>query len=52
MWNFFKAKYVAQCIEEIKQELKQDNIAVKANAVSKLTYVSYSMFFVPVRQFQ
>jgi len=35
----FQVKYIAQCIEEIKAELKQDNIAVKANAISKLTYV-------------
>lgn len=27
-------------MEEIKIELKQDNIAVKANAITKLTYVS------------
>uniref|UniRef100_A0A8C8S211 AP-3 complex subunit delta-1 n=1 Tax=Pelusios castaneus TaxID=367368 RepID=A0A8C8S211_9SAUR len=33
------AKYISQCIDEIKQELKQDNIAVKANAVCKLTYL-------------
>ncbi|ERE72418.1 AP-3 complex subunit delta-1 isoform 1 [Cricetulus griseus] len=33
-----QAKYISQCIDEIKQELKQDNIAVKANAVCKLTY--------------
>lgn len=26
-------------MEEIKLELRQDNIAVKANAVAKLTYV-------------
>ncbi len=26
-------------MEEIKRELKQDNIAVKANAISKLTYL-------------
>lgn len=37
---FPQAKYISQCIDEIKQELKQDNIAVKANAVCKLTYVS------------
>lgn len=36
----FQAKYIAQCMEEIKVELRQDNIAVKANAVAKLTYVS------------
>ena len=36
-----EAKYIAQCMEEIKIELKQDNIAVKANAVTKLAYVSY-----------
>ncbi|KAL3868900.1 hypothetical protein ACJMK2_041656 [Sinanodonta woodiana] len=34
-----EAKYVAECIDEIKQELRQDNIAVKANAVSKLAYL-------------
>ncbi|XP_059049466.1 AP-3 complex subunit delta [Achroia grisella] len=32
-------KYIAQCMEEIKVELRQDNIAVKANAVAKLTYL-------------
>ncbi|XP_044014482.1 AP-3 complex subunit delta-1 isoform X2 [Aphidius gifuensis] len=34
-----EAKYIAQCIEEIKQELRQDNVAVKSNAVAKLTYL-------------
>uniref|UniRef100_A0A1B6EHK0 AP-3 complex subunit delta n=1 Tax=Cuerna arida TaxID=1464854 RepID=A0A1B6EHK0_9HEMI len=34
-----EAKYIAQCIEEIKQELRQDNLAVKATAVAKLTYL-------------
>ncbi|KAF6201155.1 hypothetical protein GE061_005602 [Apolygus lucorum] len=34
-----EAKYIAQCIEEIKQELRQDNIAVKATAVAKLAYL-------------
>ncbi|XP_043205811.1 AP-3 complex subunit delta-1-like isoform X2 [Amphibalanus amphitrite] len=34
-----EAKYIAQCIEEIKQELRQDNMAVKVNAVQKLTYI-------------
>uniref|UniRef100_A0A4W3GT72 AP-3 complex subunit delta-1 n=1 Tax=Callorhinchus milii TaxID=7868 RepID=A0A4W3GT72_CALMI len=33
------AKYISQGIDEIKQELKQDNIAVKANAVIKLAYL-------------
>lgn len=32
-------------MEEIKLELRQDNIAVKANAVAKLTYVSPLQFF-------
>ncbi|XP_050403527.1 AP-3 complex subunit delta-1 isoform X1 [Patella vulgata] len=32
-------KFIADCIDEIKQELKQDNLAVKANAVSKLNYL-------------
>nr|XP_023653718.1 AP-3 complex subunit delta-1-like isoform X1 [Paramormyrops kingsleyae] len=34
-----KAKYISTCIDEIKQELKQENISVKANAVCKLTYL-------------
>ncbi|XP_013167088.1 PREDICTED: AP-3 complex subunit delta [Papilio xuthus] len=34
-----EAKYIAQCMEEIKVELRQDNISVKANAVAKLTYL-------------
>ena len=35
-----EAKYIAQCIEEIKAELRLDNLSVKANAIAKLTYVS------------
>jgi len=35
-----QAKYIAQCMEEIKLELRQDNTAVKSNAIAKLTYVS------------
>lgn len=53
----FQAKYIAQCMEEIKLELRQENVAVKANAVAKLTYVSlghtrlrtdnyYAIFFI------
>ncbi|KAJ8305493.1 hypothetical protein KUTeg_016038 [Tegillarca granosa] len=34
-----EGKYIAECIEEIKEELKQENLAVKANAVNKLTYL-------------
>uniref|UniRef100_A0A4W3GTD8 AP-3 complex subunit delta-1 n=1 Tax=Callorhinchus milii TaxID=7868 RepID=A0A4W3GTD8_CALMI len=37
--SFSTAKYISQGIDEIKQELKQDNIAVKANAVIKLAYL-------------
>ncbi len=33
-------------MDEIKQELRQDNMAVKANAVNKLTYVSSSLLVV------
>ena len=39
----FQVKYIAQCIEEIKAELKQENIAVKANAVAKLSYVCFAL---------
>jgi hypothetical protein len=35
----FQAQYISQCMTEIKKELKGGNIAVKANAISKLTYV-------------
>lgn len=38
-----QAKYIASCLDEIKQELRQENAAVKANAVAKLTYVSRSI---------
>ncbi|XP_021362269.1 AP-3 complex subunit delta-1-like isoform X1 [Mizuhopecten yessoensis] len=34
-----ESKYVAECLEEIKQELRTENMAVKANAVNKLTYL-------------
>ena len=34
-----EAKYIAQCLEEIKQELRQQNLSVKANAVAKLNYL-------------
>jgi len=34
-----EGKYIAQCLEEIKQELRQNVTAVKANAVAKLTYL-------------
>lgn len=34
-----EGKYIAECIEEIKEELKQENLSVKANAVNKLTYL-------------
>jgi len=34
-----ESKYIAQCIEEIKEELRQDNLSVKANAIAKLTYL-------------
>uniref|UniRef100_F6T2N7 Clathrin/coatomer adaptor adaptin-like N-terminal domain-containing protein n=2 Tax=Ciona intestinalis TaxID=7719 RepID=F6T2N7_CIOIN len=34
-----EAHYVSLCVDEIKLELKQENIAVKANAVNKLIYL-------------
>ncbi|XP_055327489.1 AP-3 complex subunit delta-1-like isoform X2 [Paramacrobiotus metropolitanus] len=34
-----EARYISQCLDEIKQELKQDNMAVKMNAIEKLTYL-------------
>ena len=49
--SFFQAKYIAECIDEIKQELRQENVAVKANAVNKLNYVSRYLWFVYVSNF-
>lgn len=34
-----EAKFITQCIEEIKAELRIPNINAKANAVAKLTYI-------------
>ncbi|XP_078484816.1 AP-3 complex subunit delta-1 isoform X1 [Ciona intestinalis] len=34
-----EAHYVSLCVDEIKVELKQENVAVKANAVNKLIYL-------------
>jgi len=34
-------QFISQCMTEIKKELKQENITVKATAVSKLTYVRF-----------
>ncbi|ULU08087.1 hypothetical protein L3Y34_019280 [Caenorhabditis briggsae] len=34
-----ESRYIAQCMEEIKQELRQDSIYVKANAIEKLAYL-------------
>ncbi|KAM7287817.1 AP-3 complex subunit delta-1 isoform X2 [Ixodes scapularis] len=32
-------KYISQCMDEIKEELRQENMSVKANAVAKLAYL-------------
>lgn len=42
-----QARYIASCIDEIKGELKQENMNVKANAVAKLLYVSENAFLRP-----
>ena len=34
-----EAGYIAECIREIKKELRTDNMSNKANAVAKLTYL-------------
>ncbi|CAH1118623.1 unnamed protein product [Phaedon cochleariae] len=34
-----EAKYISECMEGIKQELRQDNLSVKSNAIAKLTYL-------------
>lgn len=39
----FQSKFIAECIDEIKQELRNGDLAVKANAVNKLTYVSWNL---------
>ncbi|EJW75412.1 hypothetical protein WUBG_13676 [Wuchereria bancrofti] len=34
-----KARYIAACIHEIKMELRQDSVFIKANAIEKLAYL-------------
>ncbi|VDK84565.1 unnamed protein product [Litomosoides sigmodontis] len=34
-----EARYIAACIHEIKMELRQDSVFVKANAIEKLSYL-------------
>jgi hypothetical protein len=40
-----ESKFIAECMDEIKQELKLDNITIKTNAIAKLCYVPYFFFF-------
>ncbi|CAH8590308.1 unnamed protein product [Schistosoma intercalatum] len=35
-----EAKYIGQCLDEIKNELKDSSFSVKANAISKLLYMN------------
>ena len=44
---YIQAQYISQCMGEIKKELKQENMGVKANAISKLTYVSTCILQAP-----
>ena len=37
-----EAKYISQCMDECRKELRQESMDAKANAVSKLCYVSPS----------
>ena len=39
-----EAQYVADCLAEIKEELKSDSNVTKANAVAKLTYVCVDVY--------
>ena len=41
-----EAKFVSQCMDECRKELKQSDIDMKAIAVSKLTYVCQSAFMI------
>ncbi len=40
---YTQALYISQCMTEVKKELKLENATVKANAISKLTYVRASL---------
>ena len=46
-----EAKYIAQCLEEIKTELRQQNTAVKTNAVAKLNYLQMLGYDISWAQF-
>lgn len=45
VYNFLQAKYIAECLDEIKQELKSGDLQAKSNAVGKLLYVSIISLF-------
>lgn len=40
-----EAKFIAAAVDEIRQEIKSDDMALKAGAVLKLTYVCMGLIF-------
>ena len=40
-----ESKFIAKAVDEIRQEIKSDDMGLKAGAVLKLTYVSGRKFF-------
>jgi len=46
----FQSKYITECLDEIKQELKQENMGIKANAILKLSYVSVDRYITSFSQ--
>lgn len=43
-----EAKFIATAVDEIRQEIKTDDMELKAGAVLKLTYVCRAAFLEPL----
>jgi AP-3 complex subunit delta-1 len=46
-----EAKFIAKAVDEIRHEIKTDDMELKAGAVLKLTYVSFALLSLRNAQF-
>ena len=42
LYTFGQARYIADCLDEMKQEIRSGDLSAKANVIKKLLYVSIS----------
>lgn len=50
--NFFQMRYISQCMDECRKELRLESKDVKANAIMKLTYVFPFLLYFSLLQLQ